>query len=94
MTDTTPQTTTDEILTFPQLFPMKLVGLTTEYFPTLVTDIAREHFDDFDESTIEIEYSRTRKYMSVTITVNAQSRQQLDDMYRDCTSNPVIKVVL
>ena len=70
------------------------MGLTTEYFQTIVTDIAREHFDDFDESTIEIDYSRTRKYMSVTITVNAKSREQLDNMYRACTSNPVLKVVL
>ena len=93
MTSATPQTN-DEILQFPQLFPIKLVGLTTEYFQTIVTDIAREHFDDFDESTIEIDYSRTRKYMSVTITVNAKSREQLDNMYRACTSNPVYKVVL
>ena len=32
--------------------------------------------------------------MSVTITVNAKSREQLDNMYRACTSNPVFKVVL
>lgn len=84
----------NELLTFPTDFPMKIMGATTPEFVSVVTDIARHHFEDFDDSTVKVGYSRTRKYTAVSIIVRARSREQLDDMYRACTSHPMIKVVL
>ena len=63
-------------------------------FPKVVADIARLHCDDFDDSKTTVEYSRTRKYMSVTVEVIARSKEQLDDLYRAYTSNPMVKIVL
>lgn len=85
---------TEEVMIFPMLFPIKVMGLSSESFKQLVFDIAKQHFEDFDESLSSVEYSRTRKYMSVTVTVNARSREQLDDAYRAYTSNPEVKYVL
>lgn len=84
----------ESLLTFPTSFPMKIMGLATEVFPTTVATLAKEYFEDFDESTLKVGYSRTGKYMAVSIVVNAQSREQLDAMYRACTSHPDVKVVL
>lgn len=90
----TPADIQESLLKFPTNFPMKIMGLATESLPSTITSIAHEHFDDFDESTLKIDYSRTKKYMAVSIIVRAQSREQLDAMYRACTSHPDIKVVL
>jgi uncharacterized protein len=38
--------------------------------------------------------SKDGNYLSVTATINATSRQQLDDLYRALTSHPLVKIVL
>jgi putative lipoic acid-binding regulatory protein len=48
----------------------------------------------FDASTIEQRPSSGGKYLGITITVTATSREQLDDLYRALTSHPLVKVVL
>lgn len=84
----------ESVMKFPMLFPIKVMGLASESFKTTVEDIAKAHFDDFKGDATTVEYSRTRKYMSVTVTVNARSRAQLDEAYRAFTSNPLVKIVL
>jgi putative lipoic acid-binding regulatory protein len=54
-----------------------------------------ERFDPgFDASTIELRPSKGGNYLGVTLTVQATSREQLDDLYRALTSHPMVKVVL
>jgi putative lipoic acid-binding regulatory protein len=38
--------------------------------------------------------SRAGNYLSVTATIHATSRAQLDDLYRDLTSHPMVTMVL
>ena len=84
----------ESIMQFPLLFPIKVMGLASEHFVNLVEDLARLHFTDFNSQLTKVEYSKTGKYMSVTITVNAQSKDQLDSVYMAFTSNPEVKIVL
>ena len=86
--------TAEAVMKFPMDFPIKVMGLAVPGCPREVADIARAHFEDFDESLMETSFSRTRKYQSVTITVRARSREQLDDVYRALTSSPMVKIVL
>jgi putative lipoic acid-binding regulatory protein len=59
-----------------------------------ITLIAR-HFDPaFDASTIELRESKGGKYLGVTITITATSREQLDELYRTLSTHPMVKVVL
>ena len=89
-----PPSETESLMQFPMEFPIKIMGVATEDFLDIVHGIAREHFEDFSEEFTKTEYSRTGKYMSVTITVNAQSKDQLDNVYRTYTSHPKVKIVL
>lgn len=84
----------EAVMQFPMLFPIKVMGLASENFVALVEAIARLHFQDFNERLTKIEHSRTGKYVSVTVTVNAQSKEQLDAIYMDYTSRPEVKIVL
>jgi putative lipoic acid-binding regulatory protein len=38
--------------------------------------------------------SREGNYLSVTATINATSREQLDNLYRELTSHPMVAMVL
>ena len=48
----------------------------------------------FDPATIEHRPSAKGNYLGLTITINATSREQLDELYRTLTTHPMVKVVL
>jgi putative lipoic acid-binding regulatory protein len=81
-------------LTFPCAFPIKVMGLKVDGFVQAMTVIARGFDPGFDPSTIELRDSRGGKYLGITLTVEATSREQLDELYRTLTSHPMVKVVL
>ncbi|MBI1731388.1 MAG: DUF493 domain-containing protein [Gammaproteobacteria bacterium] len=77
----------DSALIFPCSFPIKVMGLAADDFDALVVALIRRHSPDLTEGAVRTRHSRRRKYMSVTVTVEAQSRVQLDDIYRELTRN-------
>ncbi len=81
-------------LTFPCAFPIKVMGRTQAGFAQAVVAVVRKHAPDFDPATLEMRASRAGNYLSVTATIQARSRAQLDDLYRDLTSHPMVTMVL
>ncbi len=84
----------DTLIEYPSLFPIKVIGSKVDGFVHAVTFIAEQFDPTFDASTIELRESTGGKYLGVTITVTATSREQLDELYRTLTSHPLVKVVL
>jgi putative lipoic acid-binding regulatory protein len=84
----------DSLIEYPSLFPIKVMGLKVEGMVHAVTSIAEQFDPTFDAATIELRESTGGKYLGVTITVTATSREQLDELYRTLTSHPMVKVVL
>ena len=56
--------------------------------------VVQRHAPDFDAATLEMRASSAGKYLSLTCTINATSREQLDNLYRDLTSHPMVAMVL
>ena len=83
-----------ELLQFPCDFPIKVMGERVDGFVHAITHIAKQFDPGYDASTVELRESSTGKYLGVTITVRATSREQLDELYRTLTSHPMVKVVL
>ena len=81
-------------LLFPTDFPIKVMGLRVDHFAHDIVEVVREHAPDFDPATLELRASSGGKYLSVTATVRATSRAQLDALYRALTRHPLVKVVL
>jgi len=81
-------------LTFPCVFPIKIMGRTQDGFAQSVTEVVRKHAPDFDPATLEMRASKEGNWLSVTATVNATSRAQLDDLYRELVAHPMVKMVL
>lgn len=84
----------ESILAFPCEFPIKVMGKTQRGFAQEVIDVVKRHAPDFDPATLEMRSSREGKYLSLTLTVNAVSRVQLDDLYRDLCDHPMVTMVL
>ncbi len=59
-----------------------------------ITHIAQQFDPAFDASTVELRESKGGKYLGVTITITATSREQLDELYRTLSTHPMVKVVL
>jgi putative lipoic acid-binding regulatory protein len=84
----------ESLLEFPTAFPIKVMGKRADGFAQAIVDVVHRHAPDFDASTLEMRASREGNYLSVTATVNATSREQLDALYRDLTAHPMVKIVL
>jgi putative lipoic acid-binding regulatory protein len=85
---------TDSLIEYPCQFPIKVMGAKAEGFVHAVTAVARKFDPGFDAATIELRESKGGNYLGVTITINATSREQLDELYRTLSSHPMVKVVL
>ena len=87
-------TTTASALEFPCAFPIKIMGRTQAGFAQAVLTVVQKHAPDFDTASLEMRASKAGNWLSVTATVNATSREQLDDLYRELVAHPMVKVVL
>jgi putative lipoic acid-binding regulatory protein len=80
--------------TFPCVFPIKVMGRTQDGFAQAVSEVVRRHAPDFDPAALEMRASREGNWLSVTASVNATSREQLDNLYRELVAHPMVKMVL
>jgi putative lipoic acid-binding regulatory protein len=70
-------------LKFPCEFPIKAMGKAGCELDIIVVEIIRKHAPDLTEGAVYTRDSTAGNYVSVTVTVNATSRQQLDAIYQD-----------
>lgn len=82
------------LLDFPTPFPIKVMGRREGGFAQGVMEIVLKHAPDFEPSTMEMRPSRQGKYLSLTVTIEARSREQLDALYRELCDHPAVVMVL
>jgi len=84
----------ESLLAFPCEFPIKVMGRTRPGFAQAIAGVVQRHAPDFDPGTVEMRSSREGNYLSVTVTVNATSREQLDELYRELCDHPMVTMVI
>jgi putative lipoic acid-binding regulatory protein len=82
------------LIEYPSKFPIKVMGLNVNGFVHAITSVAERFDPAFDAATVELRPSKGDKYLGVTITVTATSREQLDEIYRTLSTHPMVKMVL
>jgi uncharacterized protein len=82
------------LIEYPSAFPIKVMGAMVEGFEEAIVAIAKNFDPGFDAGTIERRPSTGGKYLGLTVTVTATSREQLDELYRTLSTHPMVKVVL
>jgi putative lipoic acid-binding regulatory protein len=56
--------------------------------------VVTQHAPDFDPGSVEMRVSKQNRYLSLTCTVRATSREQLDGLYRALCDHPQVVMVL
>ena len=85
MADTTPEDE-ETALKFPCEFPIKAMGRATPELEIAVLEIMNRHVPDLGEGAVRTRESRNGNYLSITVTIQARSREQLDSIYMELTS--------
>lgn len=84
----------DSLFEFPCDFPLKIMGESRDDFAQAMVLVVQAHAPDFDPASVAMRASGKGNYLALTCTIKAQSREQLDNLYRDLTSHPYVKIVL
>lgn len=86
---------TDESpLKFPCEFPIKAMGPAGATFEQTVWGIVTHHAPETASTAFAVTPSRQGTYISVTITITATSREQLDAIYADLQDEQSVMAVL
>lgn len=75
----------ETLLEFPCRFPVKAMGRDENGFEALVTGIVLKYATPFEGELVTTNLSSTGKYLSVTVTIEALSKDQLDKIYHALT---------
>ncbi len=84
----------ESLLKFPCAFPIKMMGRDTPEFRETARSLVEKHTGPINDSAINDALSRKGTFVSITITVNALSQKQLDDIYRDVSSHEDVLMAL
>ena len=84
----------ETLLEFPCDFPIKIMGSRTDDFAQTMVAIVLRHAPDFAAESVEMRASSSGNYLSVTCTIRATSKPQLDALYQELSGHPLVKVVL
>ena len=84
----------ETLLEFPTDFPIKIMGEKREGFAHAMVELVQRHAPDFKAETIEMRASSGGKYLSLTCTIRATSKAQLDALYREITAHPWVNMAL
>lgn len=84
----------ETLLEFPCDFPIKIMGRESNEFQALARSLVEKHSGPLADEAVVSSLSRNGNFVSVTVTVVATSQEQLDDIYRELTSNDAVLMAL
>lgn len=82
------------LIQYPSAFPLKVLGPKVVGFEEAIVHVIRQFDPGFKESTITRKDSSGGKYLGLTLTITATSRDQLDELYRTLSTHPMVKWML
>ena len=84
----------ETLLEFPCKFPVKAMGRNADDFEALVTKLVLTHAEQYVGVSVTSNSSSSGGYLSVTVTIEATSKAQLDRIYQDLTDCEQVLVAL
>lgn len=79
---------------FPGNYLLKIIGLNTDEFFSVVKQILHKHMPNFTEDAITYNKSSGNKYISMSVNFYVENKQQIDELYRALTANPMVLMAL
>jgi uncharacterized protein len=87
-------TTESSLIEYPCDFPIKIMGRTEPGFAQAIVELVKRHAPEFDSGNVEMRLSKKNRYLSITCTIRATSRAQLDELYQELCDHPGVLMVL
>lgn len=84
----------DKLLKFPCSFPIKMMGRADDGFHDIAVRLVEQHVGKVAADAVQTSASKQGNFLSVTVTIDAQSQEQLDDIYNDLSNHEDILVAL
>ena len=85
---------TASLIEYPCEFPIKVFGLQQAGFAQAVLEVVTQHDPGFIAANMTMRASKNAKYISLTCTVQATSREQLDAIYQALCDHPMVVMAL
>lgn len=82
------------LIDFPCRFAIKAMGRADGSLAIEVEAVVRRHAPDVTGEDVSTTASAKGNYVSVTVTINATSREQLDAIYRDLHAHEAVLMTL
>lgn len=90
-----PQDAFDKVeLKFPCEFPISIMGMNVPEYKDTIFAILKKHVPEVEKKNLKTAYSANKKYCSLKTKFTAQSREQMDELYKELTANELVKWVL
>ena len=83
-----------ELLSFPCDYPIKVFGRSGQGLLESITAIFKKHIPELTDNAFHSKNSAQGKYFSITVLIQATSKNQVDDLYQELTAHPGILMVL
>ncbi|MEN9898259.1 MAG: hypothetical protein RLZZ66_1908 [Pseudomonadota bacterium] len=84
----------ETLFEFPCRFPIKAMGKNSGELELVVVDIVKRHAADTQYHEVNSKPSKDGNYLSVTVTIEATSKKQLDAIYQDLVDDPHVLMAL
>jgi putative lipoic acid-binding regulatory protein len=79
---------------FPSEFPIKVMGRQDGDLRALTQAIVERHAGPLADDRVRVRTSADGNFLAITYLVNAQSRAQMDDIYRELTACKAVLMAL
>jgi putative lipoic acid-binding regulatory protein len=84
----------ETLLEFPCDFPIKVMGKAESGFEAMVVELISRHASGITETAVNSRNSKGGKWVSVTVTLRAESKAQLDAIYQDLSAHEKVVMAL
>ena len=84
----------ETLLIFPYQYPIKIMERAGKNFRSGPMELLEANVGEIPEEVIATSLSNKDNFLSLTVTIEADSKQQLDDIYRELSIHDEILFVL
>ena len=81
-------------MTFPCELPIKIIGDNNEEFEKEILEILNRFYTDVSAAHFQYKNSKNDTYCSISYLVQAESREQVDQIYRELSASRFVRWVL